>query len=150
MAKKNDTVSRVKSLLIGEGLGVEDVVKKVGVSRKRIYEIVTKHSLPTNPSVYPGGKTELQICNLLACGWAKADVAASFRMSEAFLNRVIDAARIRLRKEMEDAKGRGDRGGHEGKEAPALPRNPRPSRSKRSAKKSPKPRRKTSRRKKKA
>lgn len=48
-----------------EGRSASEVATRLGCDRKWVYDVASRHQLPTNPSVKPGGRRELQIIRAL-------------------------------------------------------------------------------------
>ena len=93
--KSPDVVERqqkIRSLLMG-GVPISQVAKRVGLSRKRVYDYAVREKLPYNPPVRRNGKVERRILESLAAGFTHAQVGAMYNMAPVVIAEITSRFR---------------------------------------------------------
>lgn len=76
--------------LLTSGLSVAEVCEQVGLTPKRVYVVARRHSLPTNPHVWPQSVDESSIARLALAGWTHELIGKMFGHSPASIQRILD------------------------------------------------------------
>jgi len=74
--------------LLKRGHNAAEVAIKVGLSRKRIFDLARRHNAPTNPLVKPGGRIEKQIVHASRV-LTIPEISAAFRIAESRIKEVL-------------------------------------------------------------
>lgn len=87
---------QIKELLMG-GMAITEVAKRVGLSRKRTYDLAKRANLPYNRTVFPGGSLERRIVELYASAFTIEEIGGIYRLSPIKVQKVLDWVRDRNR-----------------------------------------------------
>ena len=82
--------------LLWAGYSISEVVKEVGISRKRVYDYAEREELPYNAPVAPGGNKERNIIELTVAGFTSEAIGEFFRMSPAAVQKALETAKLRI------------------------------------------------------
>lgn len=74
--------------LLRSGHNAAEVAVEVGLSRKRVFDLARRHSLPTNPVVTPGGRIEKQIVRASRV-LTIPEISLAFRLAESRVKEIL-------------------------------------------------------------
>jgi hypothetical protein len=94
MSKVSSYLPEVHRLLVEEGLPVANVACQVGLSPKRVYDLVRRHKLPSNRPVASHSSREHQLLRALAV-FPREAVLRLYSLSPRALEREL----LRIREE---------------------------------------------------
>jgi hypothetical protein len=94
MPKIPDNHRKVIALL-RKGHNAAAVAEEVGLSRKRIFDLARRHTLPTNPIVKPNGRIEKQIVKASRI-LTIPEIGVAFRLSETRVKEIDRETKARL------------------------------------------------------
>jgi hypothetical protein len=87
MPKIPDNHRKVIALL-RRGHNAAEVAEHVGLSRKRVFDLARRHTLPTNPHVKPNGRIEKQIVRASRV-LTIPEISAAFRLAEPRVREIL-------------------------------------------------------------
>jgi hypothetical protein len=74
--------------LLRKGHNAAQVAEQVGLSRKRVFDLARRHSLPTNPLVKQGGRIEKQIVEASRV-LTIPEISLAFRLAEPVVREIL-------------------------------------------------------------
>jgi hypothetical protein len=74
--------------LLRKGHNAAEVATLVGLSRKRVFDLARRHSLPTNPLVARGGRIEKQIVRASRV-LTIPEISLAFRIAEPSVREIL-------------------------------------------------------------
>ena len=74
--------------LLRKGHNAAEVAAEVGLSRKRVFDLARRHSLPTNPLVTRGGRIEKQIVRASRV-LTIPEIGMAFRLAECRVKEIL-------------------------------------------------------------
>ena len=83
-----DRHEQLKTLLL-QGVSARAVSEKVGLSRKRVYDLAHKYKLPFNPPIKEGGAKEAEILRLTVGGFTPEEIGTIHNLATARVEDII-------------------------------------------------------------